>query len=136
MKAQDIFINLPIRDLDRSIAFYRALGFAFDPQFTDQNAASMIVGDGMYAMLLTQPFFERFLTKPLADPATSTGVLVAISLDSRAAVDAMLAQALAAGGSEPRPPQDHGWMYARAFEDPDGNVWEPVYMNRSAMPQG
>ena len=117
-----LFVNLPVRDLPRSKAFYEALGFTFNPQFTDDTAAAMVISEHNYAMLLTHAKFEKFVTKP-------TGVLIAISLASPEAVDTMLEKALDAGGKEPRPKQDHGFMVQRTFEDPDGHTWEPFYMD-------
>ncbi len=134
MKALDIFVNLPVKDLDRSVKFFTALGFEFNPQFTNESGTCMVLGDHIYVMLLVHPFFQSFLTKPMADAHQATGVLTAFGLRSRAEVDDMLQRALAAGGQEPRPAQDHGWMYARAFEDLDGHVWEPVYTDVAQMP--
>ena len=134
MKAQDIFVNLPVQNLDQSVAFFTALGFEFNPQFTSQDATCMVVGEHIHVMLLVRPFFQSFITKPVAEPQQATGVLMCIGLDSRAAVDELLTRALAAGGQEPRPAQDHGWMYSRSFEDLDGHVWEPMYADPGQMP--
>lgn len=134
MMIKQIFINLPIKDLERSTRFFSSLGFTFNPQFTDENATCMILGENMYAMLLVEKFFATFLTKPVANAHESTEVLLAIALGSKAAVDTMVEQALSSGGKEPRPTQDHGWMYLRTFEDPDGHIWEVTYMDEAAIP--
>ncbi|MEX5746916.1 VOC family protein [Massilia sp. X63] len=125
---KQIYVNLPVKDLERSKAFFGALGFSFNPQFTDQNAACMIVSQDIYVMLLTEPFFQGFTHKPVADARTSTEVLLCLSCDSRAAVDDMAARALAAGGALPNAPKDHGFMYQHGFEDLDGHMWELAYM--------
>ncbi len=132
--ASQIFVNLPVKDLTRSVAFFSALGFTFNPTFTDDNATCMIIGENIFAMLLTEPFFRTFTDKDLCDTATQTEVLVALSLDSRADVDAMVAKAKAAGGRVPRPPQDHGFMYGHGFEDLDGHIWEVFHMEPGAQP--
>lgn len=128
MNTQQIFVNLPVADLPRSKAFFAALGFAFNPQFTNDQAAGMIVADNIFVMLLVKPFFATFTDRPIADATQSTEVLVCLSCDSRARVDQLVARAIAAGGRAPRQPQDHGFMYAHGFEDPDGHIWELVHM--------
>jgi predicted lactoylglutathione lyase len=133
--ATKIFVNLPVEDLERSKRFFAGLGFDFNPQFTDHNAACLVISDDIYAMLLVKPFFQTFTKKPIADSTRTTEVLVALSADSRAAVDAMLTKALAAGAEEAREPQDHGFMYGRSFEDPDGHIWEIVWMDPAAVQQ-
>jgi uncharacterized protein len=126
---KQIFVNLPVKDLERSKAFFAALGFTFNPHFTDDKAACMIIEDGAnYAMLLTEKFFAGFASKPVADATKATEVLVALSLESRDAVDRMVAQALAAGGTAPRPAKDMGFMYQHGFDDPDGHGWEVFFM--------
>ncbi len=128
--ATQIFVNLPVRDLDKSIEFFTALGYTFNPQFTDQNATCMIVSeDHIYVMLLVESFFKTFTTKPVADAHTSTEVLVCLSCESREAVDQMVRKAAAAGASTPRAPQDHGFMYQHGYQDLDGHVWELIYMD-------
>jgi len=124
-----MFVNLPVKDLKKTTAFYKALGFTFNPQFTDDTAACMIVSEHNYAMLLTHEKFKTFSSKPIPDAHKSTGVLIAISLDSKEAVDAMAAKANKAGGKEPRPKQDHGFIVQRTFEDLDGHTWEPFFMD-------
>jgi uncharacterized protein len=129
---KQIFVNLAVEDLERSKAFFAKLGFTFEPKFTDQNAACMIVGENIFTMLLVKPFFQTFTHKPLADAATSTETLICLSCDSRAEVDDLVAKARAAGGKAPREPQDYGFMYSHGFEDPDGHIWELAYMNPNA----
>ena len=124
-----MFVNLPDKDLARSMAFYKALGFAFNAQFTDDTAACMVISEHNYAMLLTHEKFKSFATKPIPDALKTTGVLVALALDSKQAVDDMAAKAVQAGGKEPKPKQDYGFMVQRTFEDPDGHTWEPFYMD-------
>src|ERR1700750_3021640 len=106
---KQIFINIAVEDLERSKAFFSALGFTFEPKFTDQNAACMIVGENIFTMLLVKPFFQTFTNKPLSDPAKSTETLLCLSCDSRAEVDDLVAKAVAAGGAAPREPQDYGF---------------------------
>lgn len=129
-----IFVNLPVKNIERSRAFFSALGYSFNPQFSNDSALSMIVSDTIYVMLLAEPFFQTFTAKPIADASKSTEVLVCLSCASRAEVDALVAKALAAGGTAPRAPQDHGFMYGHGFEDPDGHIWELVYMEPGAVP--
>ena len=128
-----VFINLPVADLPRAMAFFAALGFRHEPQFTNEQAACIVVSEHIYTMLLTHDFFAGSTSKPIADAANSTEVLVCLSCDSQAEVDDLVKRAVAAGGRAPRPPQDHGFMYGHGFEDPDGHLWELVYM-RSAAP--
>ena len=123
-----MFVNLPVKDLQRSVAFFTALGFSFNPQFTDDNATCMIVSEHNFVMLLVEPFFQSFTKKPLSDARRQTEVLVAISCDSRAAVEEIVAKAVAAGAATPMPPQDHGFMYQHGFEDLDGHQWEFFHM--------
>jgi len=129
-----MFVNLPVKDLDRTVAFFTALGFKFNPQFTDKNATCMIVSEEAFVMLLVEPFFKGFTPKPISDAKKSTEVLLCLSAESRAEVDDMVAKAIAAGGSAPNKPQDHGFMYQHGFEDLDGHLWEVAYMDMSAMP--
>ncbi|HZX76661.1 VOC family protein [Lysobacter sp.] len=130
--ATQIFVNLPCKDLPRSKAFFESLGYSFNPDFTDDNAASMVVTDGIYVMLLTEPFFAGFTKKPVADAHKTTEAIVCLSLDSREAVDEIVAKAVAGGAKTPNAPQDHGFMYGHGFEDLDGHLWEFVHM--SGMP--
>lgn len=132
--AQQIFVNLPVKDLQKSIAFFTALGYTFNPQFTDETATCMIVGEGIYVMLLTHAKFGQFTPKEICDATKSTEVLVALNMDSREAVDEMVRKAVAAGGSTYSEPQDHGFMYAHGYQDLDGHIWEVFYMDPSAVP--
>ncbi|MCR6699956.1 MAG: VOC family protein [Dokdonella sp.] len=132
--AKQIFVNLPVKDLDRSVAFFTALGFTFNPMFTDENATCMIVAEGICVMLLVEPFFRTFTPKPLCDAHAQTEVLVCLGVDNRAEVDALVAKALAAGGRTPNPAKDYGFMYQHGFEDPDGHLWELAYMDMAAFP--
>ncbi|MBO9356068.1 glyoxalase/bleomycin resistance/extradiol dioxygenase family protein [Bordetella petrii] len=129
---KQIFVNLAVADLPRSMAFFKQLGLDFDKRFTDQNAACLVLGENLYAMLLTRDYFKTFIDKPLCDPKESTEVLVCLSCESRAEVDDLVARAVAAGGAVPRPPLDYGFMYGHAFEDPDGHIWELTYMDPDA----
>ena len=124
-----IFVNLPVRDLDRSVAFFTAMGYRFEPKFTDENATCMIVSDDIFVMLLVEPFFATFVDKPIIDARKSVEVITALTLDSRERVDDLMEKALAAGASEPRPVQDLGFMYNRSYEDLDGHLWELVHMS-------
>ena len=126
---QMIFVNLPVSDLERSKGFYMALGFTINPQFSDDTAACVVISDTIFLMILTQPKFDGFLTKPRADTTKTTSALIALNRESRADVDAMTDAAVNAGGTEPKPPTDHGFMYTRTFQDPDGNVFEPFWMD-------
>jgi predicted lactoylglutathione lyase len=128
-----IFVNLPIKSMERSQAFFKALGYSFNPQFTNEQGACMVVQDGsIYVMLLVESFFQTFTKKPISDATKSTEVLVCLSCESRAQVDEMVKKALAAGGRAPNAPQDHGFMYGHGFEDLDGHIWELMYMDPNA----
>lgn len=131
-----VFINLPTSDLDRSKAFFEGLGWRIEPNFTDQNAACVVVDEGIFLMILTKHFYETFTDKPIVDPATAIQVQTALSRDSREEVDAIMEKALASGGAEPRPAQEYGFMYSRDFEDPDGNLFSAVWMDPKAAEQG
>ncbi|MDM7829912.1 VOC family protein [Cellulomonas edaphi] len=132
-----MFVNLPVTDLDRAKAFYTALGFTINPKFTDHNAACVIVEeDHSYFMILVREFFQTFTDLPIGDPAVAPSVSTAIFVESRDAVDAAVAAGLVAGGSEPRPASDYGFMYQRQLTDPDGNVLEFGWMDPVAAAQG
>ncbi|NKY40917.1 VOC family protein [Cellulomonas septica] len=132
-----MFVNLPVTDLERAKSFYTALGFTINPMFTDHNAACVVVEEDHSAfMLLTREYFQTFTDLPLGDPAVSPSVSTAVFLDSRDAVDAAAAAGLAAGGTEPRPASDYGFMYQRGLTDPDGNVLEFGWMDPAAAEQG
>ena len=129
-----IFVNLAVKNVVRTRSFYSALGYEFNPQFSNENALCMVVSDTIHVMLLAEPFFQTFIDKRIVDAMTSTEALLCLSCDSREAVDALVAKAVAAGGRTPRPAQDHGFMYGHGYEDPDGHLWELVYMVPSADP--
>jgi predicted lactoylglutathione lyase len=126
--ARQIFVNLPVADLQASIAFFTRLGFGFNPEFTDETATCMIIGDNIFAMLLTREKFGGFTPLPVSDARQYTEVLVAITLDNREAVDHMVRDAIAAGGSTYNEPQDYGFMYGHGFQDLDGHIWELLHM--------
>jgi predicted lactoylglutathione lyase len=134
--AQMIFVNLPVADLPKAKAFYEAVGAVNEPKFTNEQAACMVFSETIFVMLLTHPFFQGFTDKKIADARETCEVLLCISRDSREAVDAITERAIAAGGRESRPAQDMGMMYSRSFEDPDGHVWEPMWMDPAAAEQG
>ncbi|MET0294307.1 MAG: VOC family protein, partial [Phenylobacterium sp.] len=119
-----LFVNLPVKNLEVSKRFFNGLGFPTNDQFTNEQAACIVVEENISVMLLTEPFFRTFITGPISDPAKGVEVLNCLSCDSRAEVDETLAKALAGGGAEWRPTQDLGFMYSAAFRDPDGHVWE------------
>jgi len=131
---RQIFVNLPIKNMEKSKAFFAALGFGFNPQFTNDQGACMVVSDTIFVMLLVEPFFQTFIKKPIVDATKATEVLVCLSCESRAEVDEFVAKARAAGGTVPNAPQDHGFMYGHGFEDLDGHIWELCYMDMSAIP--
>lgn len=134
---KQIFVNLPVKDLTRSMDFFKKLGFTFNPQFTDEKAACMVISEGsIYAMLLTEPFFQGFTKKKISNAHEATEVIIAIDAESREAVQEMVSKAVAAGGTIYAEPADHGWMYQHSFADPDGHQWEVLFMDESAMPQG
>ncbi|QCI67056.1 VOC family protein [Phreatobacter stygius] len=132
-----IFINLPVTDLKRATAFYQAVGAAKNPQFSDDTGSCMVFSETIHTMLLTHDKFRQFTSKPISDAKTTNQVLICISADSRDAVDAMIGQAEAAGGRvDPCPQQDYGFMYGRSFEDPDGHIWEVMWMDPAAVGAG
>ncbi|MDQ3260908.1 MAG: VOC family protein [Pseudomonadota bacterium] len=129
--AAQIFVNLAVTDLKKSVEFFTKLGFTFDPKFTDENATCMIVGENIFVMLLVESFFKTFTDKEICDARKSTEVLVCLSSESRGKVEELVGKAVAAGGTAPRKPQDHGFMYQHGFEDLDGHIWELIYMEPS-----
>lgn len=137
MATKQIFVNLPVKNLDKTKAFFAALGYTFNEQFTDANAACMVVQkDSIHVMLLVEEFFKTFTTKSITDTAKSTEVLLCLSCESRAEVDELVAKARAAGGTTPTEPKDYGFMYGHGFQDIDGHLWELVYMDPNAeMPK-
>ncbi len=131
--AKMIFVNLPVTDLARSTAFYEAIGGEKNPQFSDETASCIILSDTIHAMLLTHDKYRQFTSKPIADAHSSSEVLICVSADSRDAVDDVVGKAAGAGGkADPGATQDHGFMYGRSFEDPDGHHWEVMWMDMEA----
>ena len=132
-----MFVNLPVHDLDRAKGFFGKLGFSFDPKFTDDRAACMVVSDMGYVMLIHETFYRTFTKRELCDAARQTEGLVALSCESRAEVDGLVRRAEEAGGSQAMPPLDHGFMYERSFYDPDGHQWAVLWMDpRVAQGEG
>jgi predicted lactoylglutathione lyase len=129
--SRKIFVNLPVRDLQKSIAFFTALGFTFNKQFTDEKGACMVISDEAFAMLLTEPFFKGFTTREICDTSRSTEALFALSCESRDEVNQLVNTALANGGAPAMAPQDHGFMYGWSFYDIDGHHWEVLWMDPS-----
>lgn len=132
--ATKIFVNLAVKDLDRAKAFWTALGYSFNPRFTDDKAACLVFSEDVYAMLLREEFFATFTKKAIIDAKTSVQTLLAIALEDRAAVESVAAKAVAAGGTVVRE-EDLGWMFTRAVEDPDGHIWEFFWMDPSQAPK-
>lgn len=130
-----IFVNLPVKDLPKSMEFFKQLGFSFNAQFTDATAACLVIDDRIYAMLLTHEKFQSFTPKSICDATKSSEVLLALSRESREAVDEMVRKAVSAGGSTYNEPQDHGFMYGHGFQDPDGHIWECFWMDPATVPQ-
>jgi uncharacterized protein len=136
-KPRMIFVNLPVDDLERSKAFYEALGFRNEPKFTNEMGAAMVLSETIVVMLLTKPFYATFTRKPIADARSTSEVLLCISCDSPAEVDRITDAAQVAGGTaDVGPKQDMGFMYGRSFEDPDGHIWEPMWMDSTFAEQG
>ena len=131
--ATKIFVNLPVKELKRSIEFFTKLGYKFNPQFTDETAACMIISEDIYVMLLTQAKFKEFTPKEICDAMKSTEVLVCLSCESRDKVNDMVGKAVAAGGTTYAHSKDYGFMYQHGFQDPDGQLWELIYMDSSAI---
>jgi predicted lactoylglutathione lyase len=130
--ATNIFVNLPVKDLNRSIDFFTRLGYQFNARFTDATATCMIISDTIYVMLLTEAKFKMFTPKPISDATQSTEVLVCLSAESRDEVDALIAKAVAAGGTTFKEPQDYGFMYGHGYQDLDGHIWEIMWMDPAA----
>jgi predicted lactoylglutathione lyase len=131
--ATKIFVNLPVSNLQHSISFFNGLGYTFNQQFTDDSAACMVIGQDIYAMLLTHEKFGQFTSKPIINARQHTEVLLALSSETREGVDALLKKALGSGATETREPQDYGFMYGRSFEDLDGHIWEVIWMDPAAI---
>jgi uncharacterized protein len=135
MSIQSLYVNLPVADLPSTVKFFTAMGFTFNPKFTNKDATCMIVNEHIQVMLLSQPFFAGFTSKPVADAKQTTQVILSMSVDSKAAVDALMEKAKAAGGIEENPVKDYGFMYQRGFFDLDGHGWEVFYMNEAEFSQ-
>ncbi|HLO71299.1 MAG TPA: VOC family protein [Flavipsychrobacter sp.] len=133
--ANQIFVNLPVADLQKSITFFSKIGFTFNPQFTDDKSTCMIIGPNIYAMLLVKERFKDFTKKEISDAHKTTEVLLAIDVPTRDAVDEMVRKAIEAGGTTYMEPQDHGWMYQHSFADLDGHQWEMIFMDESLLPK-
>ena len=133
--ATQIFVNLPVKDLNKSMAFFKSIGYSFNPQFTDETAACLVISNEIYAMLLTHEKFKEFTTKEIVDATKSTEVLIALSTESKAEVNTMLDKVIKAGGKEFRQPMDYGFMFSRSFEDLDGHVWEILWMDPKSINQ-
>ena len=131
---RQIFVNLPIQDMARSQAFFKALGLNFNPRFTNEQGACLEIAENIYAMLLVEPFFQGFTKLPISDAKKATEVMIALSCESRTEVDELVGKAVAAGGTTPNAPQDHGFMYQHGFADPDGHQWEVFWMEEAAAP--
>ena len=132
--AKQIFVNLPVKDLNKSVEFFTKLGYTFNPQFTDENATCMIVGENIFVMLLLEKFFNSFTNKPTSDAFRSAEVIISLSAENKAEVDSLIEKAVAAGGRKTKL-SDDGWMYQGGFEDLDGHLWEIAYMDLSQFPQ-
>jgi predicted lactoylglutathione lyase len=133
--ATQIFVNLPVKDLNKSVEFFTKLGYTFNPQFTNEQATCMIVSDTIYVMLLVEPFFKTFCTKDIADSTKVVEAIICLSAESREAVDEILSKALAAGATTTKDKIDYGWMYSCSFQDIDGHLWEYAWMDPNGMPQ-
>jgi len=132
-KSTKIFVNLSVKDLGKSMKFFKSLGYKFNKQFTNKNAACMIISKDIYSMLVTEKFFRTFTKKNISDAKKNTEVLLALSAASRRDVDKMMVKALKAGGKIVREPEDHGFMYGRSFEDLDGHIWEVFWMDENSV---
>jgi predicted lactoylglutathione lyase len=132
--ATKVFINLPVKDLEKSITFFNGLGFNFNPQFTDENAGCMVISHSIYVMLLTERYFATFTKKQVSDAKTHTEVLITLDAESREDVQQIIAKAKTLGSTIYSEPQDHGWMYQHGFADLDGHQWEIAYMDASQLP--
>jgi uncharacterized protein len=132
---KQIFINLVVKDLEETKKFWTALGFSFNPQFTDENAASLVLGENIFAMLILPSFFTRFTKKELADATKTTEAINSLGVESREEVDRIVEKALSSGGIQTRDAEDYGWMYGRSFEDLDGHQWEVTYIDINSVPE-
>lgn len=130
-----IFVNLPVKNLNKSIDFFTKLGFSFNPQFTDETAACMVITEDIYAMLLTHAKFKEFTSKEIADANKTTEVISCLSFDSKEKVNEIADSAINNGGAEARPEMDYGFMFGRSFNDPDGHIWEAIWMDPAFVNQ-
>ncbi|MBM7620724.1 putative lactoylglutathione lyase [Bacillus tianshenii] len=130
LKADKIFVNLPVKNLDETIEFFSKIGFEFNPQFTDENATCMVISENIFAMLLVEDYFRSFTKKDISDTAKSSEVIIALTANSREEVDEIVNRAFEAGGKPSNDPQDHGFMYGWGFEDINGHLWEVFYMQQ------
>ncbi|QHS54395.1 VOC family protein [Mucilaginibacter sp. 14171R-50] len=133
--ATQIFVNLPVKDLDKSVAFFTKLGYTFNPQFTNENATCMIISDTIFVMLLVEPFFQTFTTKEIINANKAVECIICLSADSKDAVNDMVEKAEAAGARIPKPATDYGFMYQHSYEDLDGHIWEFAWMDPNGMPE-
>ena len=133
--AKQIFVNLPVKDLQRSIDFFTKLGFSFNPQFTDKNGTCMIVNEHSYVMLLVEPFFKTFINKEICDTTKSTEAILSITAESRKSVDELALKAIESGATKYGEPQNQGWIYQKNFQDLDGHLWEVFYMELNKLPK-
>jgi predicted lactoylglutathione lyase len=136
VQADKIFVNLPVKDLNKSVEFFTKIGFEFNPQFTDHNATCMVVSEHIFVMLLVEDYFKTFTSKEIVDSTKSTEVIVALSASNKEEVIDIVNRALAAGGKASNEPADHGFMYVWSFQDLDGHLWEFMHMDESAIDQG
>ncbi|QKJ31257.1 VOC family protein [Mucilaginibacter mali] len=132
--ATQIFVNLPVKDLSKTIAFFEGLGYSFNPQFTNELAGCMVVSDTIYFMMVTEGFFQTFTNKPISDATKATEVLNCVSVESREKADELYDKAIAGGGQPSKEPTDYGWMYGRSFQDLDGHQWEVMYLDPAGPP--
>jgi len=132
-KSSQTYINLPVKDINRTKEFFGSIGFEFNPQFSDDNSACLVVNDNTFVQMLAESYFNTFVNRPIADFASNAGGIIALSADSREHADELAEKALAAGGKPYKEPKDYGFMYVRSFEDPDGHLWEIGYFDANAM---
>ena len=133
--ATKIFVNLPVKDLNRSVEFFTKLGYTFNKQFTDENATCMIIAEDIFVMLLIEKFFKTFIKTEIADATKTTEALICLSAESRSEVDEMIKKAVDAGGTLYKEPQDHGFMYGHGYQDLDGHIWEIMWMDPASVKQ-
>ena len=133
--ATKIFVNLPVKDLNRSVEFFTKLGYTFNKQFTDENATCMIIAEDIFVMLLVEKFFKTFIKTEIADATKTTEALICLSAESRSEVDEMIKKAVDAGGTLYKEPQDHGFMYGHGYQDLDGHIWEIMWMDPASVKQ-